>query len=243
MKKYLLCFFILYISSIYSQVSSGLIEYKKMRLNTVFNKSNKDKSPNFDNFSKVENKIKEIQKSLIFDLFYKNGESFFEARKTISIAEDRFFKISLGSDGNSKYYNSKSEILRYVEIFGDDFLISKPNYKWNLKSDSKTIGKYKCYKAFMIEEMKTSKGLKKVYIEAWYAPNINIPFGPIGYSGLPGLILELRRDNIKYYATNINLAPKNKFKIKKLLKGKRVTQKEFYEAGIEAMKMLKKVRG
>lgn len=243
MKKYVLCLFLLSLSNIYSQVHSGLIEYKKIRLNTVFEENKKNKSANFDNFSKLENKINEVQKDLIFDLYYKNGESFFEVRKTMSIAKNRFFKISLGSDGRSKYYNSDSEILRYANTFGDSFLISKSKYKWNLKSDSRTIGKYKCYKALMIEEMQTSKGLKKVFIEAWYAPEINIPFGPIGYSGLPGLILELKKDNIKYYTSNINLAPKNKFKIKKLVKGKRVTQKEFYEIGIKAMKKLKKIRG
>ena len=161
----------------------------------------------------------------------------------MSISENKFFKISLGSDGNSKYYNSDNEILRQVNTFGEDFLISKDKYIWTLKKETKKIGEYNCYKAIMVEKMKTRKGIKNVLIEAWYIPEVNIPFGPIGYSGLPGLIIELKRNDIKYYITNINLNPKDKISIEKPSKGKKVTQEEFYDIAINAMKDFRKNRG
>ena len=174
---------------------------------------------------------------------YKEGKSFFEVRKKMSISKNRFFKMSLGPEGSSKYYNSEKEIIRQVNTFGEDFLISKPKYNWGLKKETKKIGKYNCYKATMVEEIKTRKGVKNVLIEAWYTSEINIPYGPIGYSGLPGLIIELKRDNIKYYATKINLTPEEDLLIKKPTKGKKVTQEEFYDIAINAMKDFRKNRG
>lgn len=243
MKKIIciLCFLFFY--NTYSQVEYGLIEYKKVRLKKIFKDDKKDKSANFEKFQKLESSINKVQKEIVFDLIYKNGESFFEVRKKMSVSENKFFKISLGSDGNSKYYNSVNKILRQVNTFGEDFLISKPNYIWTLKKETKKIGKYNCFKATMVEKMKTRKGIKNVLIEAWYTPDINIPFGPIGYSGLPGLIMELKRNKIKYYVNKINLNPKENTLIKEPTKGKKVTQEEFYDIAIKAMKGFRKNRG
>jgi len=161
----------------------------------------------------------------------------------MEVSENKFFKMSLGPDGISKFYNSKNEILKSIYIFGEKFLISKSNYKWTLKTDTKKINKYTCYKAVTIEKMKTRNGIKNILVEAWYAPEINIPFGPIGYSGLPGLILELKKDNIKYYVTSINLNPRKKILVKKPTNGKKVTQEEYYDIAINAMKDFRKNRG
>ena len=47
-----------------------------------------------------------------------------------------------------------------------------------------------------------------MFIEAWFTPQINHSFGPKGYHGLPGLILELIQNNkIAYTATSINEDP------------------------------------
>lgn len=238
---YIFCF--LFFQNTFTQINGAIVEYKKIRLKKVFKKNEKVKSSNFEAFSKIENSMNEIQKEIFFDLSYKEGKSFFEVRKKMNISKNRFFKISLGPEGSSKYYNSEKEIIRQVNTFGEDFLISKPKYNWTLKKETKKIGKYNCYKAIMVEKIKTRKGIKNVLIEAWYTPKINIPYGPIGYAGLPGLIIELKRDNIKYYATNINLTPKKNLSIKKPTKGKKVTQEEFYDLAINAMKDFKKNRG
>lgn len=243
MKKIIFILAFIFINNIFCQTDKGVIQYKKVRLKKVFNQNKKQKSKNFNTFAKIENSINEIQKKLTFNLLYNRGESHFEVQKKMEVSENKFFKMSLGPDGISKFYNSKNEILKSIYIFGEKFLISKSNYKWTLKTDTKKINKYTCYKAVTIEKMKTRNGIKNILVEAWYAPEINIPFGPIGYSGLPGLILELKKDNIKYYVTSINLNQRKKILVKKPTNGKKVTQEEYYDIAINAMKNFRKNRG
>lgn len=66
---------------------------------------------------------------------------------------------------------------------------------WILEDSLKTILGYQCRKAFIA----TRKWIKvdttyKSYIDittAWYAEDIKLPFGPLQYYGLPGLVLEV----------------------------------------------------
>jgi GLPGLI family protein len=69
--------------------------------------------------------------------------------------------------------------------------------------------------------------VKKIEILAWYCPKIPIPFGPKGYSNLPGLILELKIGPIIYLATKIKLNQKEKMKVRKPTKGKILSEEEF----------------
>lgn len=243
MNKFILTISLLVFSNAFCQIDNAIVEYKKVRLKKVFKESKKEALANFEKGAKIEEFVNKSLKEAVFSLSYKGGESFFQVRNTMEISKSRAFKMSLGPDGSSKYYNSKNEILREINIFGEDFLISKAQYKWDLKTETKTIGGYNCYKAVLVEKMKTRKGSKNVLVEAWYTPEINIPFGPIGYSGLPGLILELKRNNIKYYAENIKLNPEDKFTIKKLTRGKKVSEEEFYDIAIKTVKDFRKNRG
>jgi GLPGLI family protein len=43
-----------------------------------------------------------------------------------------------------------------------------------------------------------------------------VRFGPIGYGGLPGLILELQNESATFYVTKINLNPDSPPEIDKL---------------------------
>jgi GLPGLI family protein len=58
---------------------------------------------------------------------------------------------------------------------------------WVLINESKTIDNYLCYKAMLNDNLQTKKG----EVIAWYCPQIPFSFGPKGFGGLPGLILEL----------------------------------------------------
>jgi GLPGLI family protein len=74
--------------------------------------------------------------------------------------------------------------------------------------------------------VKNSVCVFKYPLVAWYCPSIPLNFGPKGYSGLPGLILELQERNTLFGVQNINIAEKNVI-IKKPSDGKIVTQEEF----------------
>lgn len=233
---------ILVISSTNAQVLTGKIEYKKTRLNKQFtkNKSNSLSTKKLEKFAKIENKIKANERKVSFNLLFIKNKSLFKSKKIINTENNKFIKAAVGPDGNGVFYNSNKEILRQLDAFGQEFLISKQKYKWVVTKEKKKIGNYVCYKATTIERVKTRNGVRNYLVTAWFTPYINAPFGPIGYAGLPGVILELEARNYKYYATKINLNPKKEIKITKPTKGKKVTQEEFYDIAIGTMKDLRK---
>jgi GLPGLI family protein len=58
---------------------------------------------------------------------------------------------------------------------------------WRLTNETKIIDSYLCYKATYNHSVKSMQGL----VTAWYCPELPFSFGPKGYGGLPGLIVEL----------------------------------------------------
>jgi GLPGLI family protein len=56
-----------------------------------------------------------------------------------------------------------------------------------------------------VRQIENPDGVFYQQIKAWYCPEINYSFGPIGYYGLPGLILELQIDNVTYKAIRIKI--------------------------------------
>lgn len=95
--------------------------------------------------------------------------------------EDNYLKI------NHAYKEVLSfELLPTVtELVTDNY----PELKWTITNDTKTIIGYNCKKAFC-----SYRGRNW---EAWFAPDIAVPYGPWKLFGLPGLILEAVSDNIK----------------------------------------------
>jgi len=130
------------------------------------------------------------------------------------------------------YSNSltKKNIEQDCEILGECFLVENPVLKWELKQKTKIIGGYLCYQAVSTKEYKG----RKSYTVAWYTPQIPVNFGPKGYNGLPGLILELERGTIQYNAIKIKLNPKRRLTIKKPTKGKIISRAEFNNMFLKA---------
>jgi GLPGLI family protein len=111
------------------------------------------------------------------------------------------------ANGTPNYaYNSETNISKVsMEYWLKPIVISiNLNDKWEIDyKKSKIIDGYKCYYAIY-----TGKGLwwelnpeKPTY--AWFTTEIPLPFGPLQYNGLPGLIIEMNVDNIRYTATKI----------------------------------------
>jgi GLPGLI family protein len=125
--------------------------------------------------------------------------------KILNIDFDRqlIYAIALTKGKDIIYSNLKSRtILRKVSTLGEEFNIksSMDSIKWELTQEQKKIGEFICYKAYANSTFKN-----KIKIEAWYSPVIQQSFGPKGYGGLPGLILELTENRITYIATNVKL--------------------------------------
>lgn len=103
---------------------------------------------------------------------------------------------------------------------------SKHLYNWELFNETKKIDNYTCYKAIYNYKFLTKKGNEvNRLITAWYTPEISISYGPNGYMGLPGLILELEYDKIKLAAKEIKIFKEN-LSIN-FPKNKEVTEEEY----------------
>jgi len=130
--------------------------------------------------------------------------------------------------------------------------------EWNMTSESKQIGEYMCMKAVALvpseqlawydfswdnarqkdnKEKEASKAsdssavmqIKMTQIEAWYTPQIPVSTGPMEFSGLPGLILEVSADNTTMLCSKIVMNPAEKSKIEAPEKGKEVTKMEYQD--------------
>jgi GLPGLI family protein len=230
-----------------AQNNYGTITYKKLKLTKTYTEDKKERLGvvKFKKFSKIEESMIKAYKVLEFTLDFNNDESIFKVQNFLETPKHRFLKFSVGPEGQGIYYNSREERIRKMNSFGEDFLIyhPKPPLNWKLQNETKKIGKYIAYKATTVEKVKTGRGVKEYLITAWYAPEVNIHFGPIGFSGLPGLIIELERNGIQYYVHNIKWNPKKQLKIDKPKKGKKITIDEYREIAINAMKRYRKIRG
>lgn len=114
---------------------------------------------------------------------------------------------------------------------------------WTVTDETKTILGYECRKA-LGSHFKDShnKEITEITYTAWFAPDLGLPYGPVGYDGLPGIILELQFGDEKrgstYRAKEIKLtADGADFELPELQRPPRVfTQEELNERGRKLMK-------
>ena len=131
------------------------------------------------------------------------------------------------------YLEYNSELLKKAIVKSD-------KQKWNLINEKKTINNFECFKATTIYKVVNTAGVFESIVEAWYCPEINLPFGPIGYGGLPGLIVELKIKDAVYGLKNIQFLKEEKIEIEDLKDYAIITQeelngeaKEIYENSIK----------
>lgn len=93
------------------------------------------------------------------------------------------------------------------KIKNDDkvILILDRDQSWQITSETKIINQFTCYKATSNFKVVRVDKVFQFPIIAWFCPDLPSEFGPMGYGGLPGLILELQERNIVYGVQKINL--------------------------------------
>jgi GLPGLI family protein len=232
----------------FSQNNIGIVTYKKQILEYLseqedFIKKTEKRPKHYNNVLTIDLNTKQLLKDVNFYLKFNKDEAIFEAENILEIENNNFYKIAI-SEGKGIFYNNISKIISEVQkdSYGELFLVSYPKINWHLINETKKIGKYFCYKAVTNKITNGRNGIVETPVTVWYAPELNIPFGPLGYGGLPGLILELEIYRVKYYADEINLNPSEKIYIKKPTQGKSVTKEEFDQIGNEIMQKLNKGR-
>jgi len=137
---------------------------------------------------------------------------------------------SMANDGENKYLNSiakavigkgsfyQNKLLKITlwqtNVLGELYLVKDSLVNdWEISSESKKIGNYTCYKA--VKQCSSCSSINKV----WFTPEIPVPFGPLGYGGLPGLIISVVKKNtvlqlerIKFYDKPLVIEKPNKGK-------------------------------
>lgn len=195
-------FYFLFFTTILFSQKSGTIEYKviipasKSTGNAsaeILYKEIKEKSDKYEytlEFNSIQSHF--FLNEMMIDESDKNTS----ARKILSVLM-----------GGSNYFDSQKSISINEGFQGVLIRDKHPKKNWIITAESKLIDTYKCYKAEYTETYK-SKGINKTkIITAWFAPSLPYPFGPKGYNGLPGLILELvdNSTNIKFFANKIEI--------------------------------------
>lgn len=116
------------------------------------------------------------------------------------------------------------------DFIGENFLIKSSFINWKITTETKMIDKYNVTKAIGNVQKMTRKGIVNGNVEVWFTNDIPINFGPKNFSGLPGLIVEVKDENNLFFKLKkIELNPKKIPKIDKALKGKKVSHEEFNE--------------
>lgn len=218
----------------FSQTGTAIYKKEVIFPKDMYGDMEKTNPGRYKDFKAFDKKIQDAASQVEFELKFSEGEAVFQPREMMG-TENVDIELGIGPNGGIHYSNQHTgEKLWEMNGFGQNFLISMPNIEWNITSETKIITGYECRKATGEKIMKGSRGEVKIPIEAWFAPKIPVNFGPIGYSGLPGLIVSLKMQREHYYVSSIKLGQK-KMSINRPTRGKKVTFEEFQAIGREVM--------
>lgn len=142
-------------------------------------------------------------------------------------------KIVAGSADNRLLKDFTNErMIDQRDFLGKKFLIDGaiPKMEWKITGEQKKILDYVCQKAIHTKEDQTTI--------AWFSPQIPIPNGPDVFGQLPGMILELSREEGKRIirATKVTFGDFDKSILEAPKKGKKINRAAFKKIQAEKMK-------
>jgi len=222
MRKYYILLILISSGSCFSQIQYGSVQYKQITSIEQINKQ-KDMMIEVKSFNE---KYQAAANKITYTLNFNTFETYFFANKILLGDDINFNAAAMSGHGKIKYYQNHktSENRNFFDSRRTGIVIinSETQYQWTLVNETKTIDQYKCYKATSPLFVDGEK--QDILVTAWYAPDIPVRFGPIGYGGLPGLILELQNDRATFFVTKINLNPDSPPEIDKLLSPKAISK-------------------
>lgn len=187
-----------------------------------------------------------------FTLILNKIESIYEEQQKLTSSKSGGVNLNSANKEGNLYKNIKNKTFKKSqEFFNKNYIIADSliNFNWKLEPETKKIGNYICNKAISIKKV-SEEDLKNYAIEkaeqeksktnfftleipkdkittAWYTLSIPIGQGPENFWGLPGLILEVKDQNIIILCSKITINPKNPKVIKFPKNGKIISQKAF----------------
>lgn len=225
-----------------SQVN-GIAIYKK-KISITKSKIDSNKNIN-EQIKSSLNSIEKIVGNFEYHLEFNDTYAKYFENSGLSIENDDttaigIAKAIIGLDGEYYYDITNNKLINETTGYGEKILVDRSISKdvWKLSRESKLIDGELCYKATRLQQVNTRRGKKNIEIIAWYNPKLNIPIGPDGNYGLPGLIVVLENNNVTTYLNNIKRLeepPKINFPVK----GKTMSESEYDEYVLE---IISKVR-
>jgi len=217
-----------------ANAQKAIVNYKVSSEN-IFDSTRPDTLPDA-----IQRTFKEAEKNfemISYKLKINDEEATFQMEDKMLNDGNRKARITVALAGlSSRFYsNKKTNVsLEQSDVYGQQFLISSSfdRLQWDTTRESKMIGEFKVFKAIALETYDTGNSKETWEVVAWFAPEISHPFGPGGYGGLPGLILQLHRAGKIYTASNYKEV-KGELLIEKPLEGKKITQDKFENIGRE----------
>lgn len=238
MKIIFLALSLVYVNILSGQDPNFIVNYQ-FRFNKPISEIVKKnpKSPEEEKTNKMVKRILEATQEVESELFFNRKASSFRLKdKMVGDEELYYYKMASfeAVAANSYFYkNTQKKLkLKKSENKGILYLVEDPYnmYQWEITKETKIILGYKCYKAIgHYEEYNTIKKITQQFTPTvWFTPELPYPYGPKGYDGLPGLVLEVIIGNKSLVATDI----KTNQKIKKGIldeptEGKRISRKDF----------------
>lgn len=143
-------------------------------------------------------------KELSFELLFDNEGSYFAPIQFLQNDFDKNFEPALIIAGRHEYYNQSEKRCKKVELEDQIFLVEQTSLDWKITTETKKIKGFTCTRATAAIEIDNGQIIKSKNIEAWFTNEISCPFGPKGYYGLPGLILELKEGDILFRPEKIS---------------------------------------
>lgn len=150
------------------------------------------------------------EKFVTFTLCFDDNNMKFSSNKLDGISDDNYSSILQISDTEDNYYRKINSDIIYKEKWYTDskkFIFRKIKIKtdWEITTDKKIISNHECIKATcnLMSDIGDGKMDILYLLTAWYCPEIKAPFGPKGYGGLPGMILEVTQNSVTFTASKI----------------------------------------
>ena len=246
MKNSLLLLCLLIAGSAFAQKFQGKATYKTHRKMSMSFEGSSGMSDAMNKRMQEQMK-RQFQKTFILE--FNKSESVYKEDKKLSapsgMSNSGNMVMVFGGGGGSDIYYKNIKTKNYInktEIMGKRFLIKDklPTFDWKLTGETKSIGVYTCYKAtFSREEDQTTMNIdekgkvkesivkRTIVTTAWYTPEIAVSNGPGRFTGLPGLILEVKDGNLTIVCSEIVMNTTEKMEIKEPTKGKVVTQEAY----------------
>lgn len=211
----------------YSQKTEGTILFKE----TV--KMDFELPEEMQAYADMIPKEQSSNKELLFNAkesLYRQAEGDYEAGMEDYTSGGLKVKMIMdgGQDGKTYRNHESSEVVKQEKFLGKQFLIKEKDASadWKVLGEQKKIQGYACIKAEAKSDSST--------VIAWFCPQIPVSAGPMGFGGLPGMIMELDLNDGMLTVSAVKVRDEVG-EIEEPSKGKEVTREEYEEIVKERM--------